>query len=404
MTKRYDFPGLFLSGLSALCVLAACSSSPSGTGTGDQGNSTGGDGFGSGGFPAGSGGFPAGSGGFPTSSGGFPTGSGGFPTSSGGFPTSSGGFPTGTGGDTTSTGGGETGTGGSETGTGGTTGSTGGTTGSTGGTTGSTGGTTSGGPTAGPCLTDASEGTIIGDSYVTGFGTPALQGELAALDATIGMFSNYAVAGVSMATGGLNTNEDVPLQFTAAIAAHPTIKFSIMDGGGNDILLCDTTAYPGCNTVCSQTGSSKNATCQAIVSKAFATAKTLMQSAADAGVKDVVYFFYPHIPSKGGGGGGYSEILDYSEPQAKTLCDSAYANTGNKLSCHFVDTAAPFKAAFATATYPDGADPAQFEITGIHPLKAGVDIIAQQIYNSMKTNCVGLTAADAKTAGCTCTQ
>ena len=387
MRRRIEATGLVCGALSALFILAACSSSPSGTGTGDQGNSTGGDGFGSGGFATGSGGSP--------------TSSGGFPTSSGGFPTSSGGFPTGSGGDTTSTGGSETGTGGGETGTGGTTGSTGGTTGSTGGTTG--GGTGGGGgstltpPTAGPCLTDgASQGTIIGDSYVTGFATPALQPELAKLDATIGMFSNYAVAGVSMASGGINAAEDVPIQFNTAIMAHPDIKFSIMDGGGNDILVCDAGANPNCASVCSSPGSSTNAMCTGIVAKAVAAAKTLMQTAATAGVKDTVYFFYPHIPDKNG---GYSEILDYSEPLAKASCDGAFAATGGKLNCHFVDLVQPFKAAFGDA------NPADFSaLDGVHPAQAGVTLMAQTIYAKMKADCVGFTAADAMTAGCTCTK
>ena len=153
-----------------------------------------------------------------------------------------------------------------------------------------------------------------------------------------------------------------------------------MDGGGNDILICNNTMYPNCNALCDKAGSSTTKVCTDIVAAAFVVAKKMMSDAANAGVKDIVYFFYPHIPDAGG---GFKEILDYSAPLAKALCDQAFTNTNGKLTCHFVDP----RAAFAAA----GGDmnPANFSpIDGIHPSQAGQNIMAGLIADKMKADCL----------------
>ncbi|HVW29408.1 MAG TPA: SGNH/GDSL hydrolase family protein [Polyangiaceae bacterium] len=279
---------------------------------------------------------------------------------------------------------------------GGTSGDTGGTT-STGGASGSTGMGGSAGGTAimegtPPCISSASEVAIIGDSYVTGAASPALQPALGMLDATANSFRNYAVPGTSLATGGITGL--IPPQLTTALMQ--TTKAIIMDGGGNDILICDAAMFPGCATTCTSKGSAMNMQCQTIVQKATDEAKALMIQDSMSGVHDVIYFFYPHIPDAGPGGAGFTEILDYSEPLAKQLCDSASSLTSGKTFCHFVDLVQPFMAA--------GGDknPANFAADGIHPSQAGQNIIAKEIFNVMKTNCIGMTAADAMKNGCTC--
>jgi phospholipase/lecithinase/hemolysin len=201
---------------------------------------------------------------------------------------------------------------------------------------------------------------------------------LGALDSTANQFRNYAVAGTSLATGGFGT---IPPQFEQAVTANPVIKLSIMDGGGNDILLCDTSKFPACDTSCSTSGSSTKKVCTDIVNGAATVAEQLMTKMANAGVKDIIYFFYPRLPAKGG---GYKEILDYAEPLAKQTCDNTAAMTGGKLTCHFVDLVQPFQAA--------GGDmnPANFSfLDGVHPSQAGQDIVAQQIWDTMKKDCLG---------------
>ncbi|HEX4340682.1 MAG TPA: SGNH/GDSL hydrolase family protein [Polyangiaceae bacterium] len=391
MIERIEARGFLICGLSSLLALAACSSGSDGSATGAGGAagngmvgpSAGGAATSGGGVPAmGAGGTAQGTGNTSTTStGGTPQGAGGAPTTgSGGTTTSTGGVPTTSDGGATSTGGAS---------------STGGAT-STGGAS-STGGAGGAVATGGPCLTDlTTEAAIIGDSYITGFLTPALQPSLAMLDPSLTNTPNYGVAGVSLANGGLNANEDVPIQFATAIKAHSNLKFTIMDGGGNDILVCDGTKFPGCATNCAKAGSSTNAVCQSIVQQSIDAASKLLQTAATAGVQNTVYFFYPHTPDMMG---GFNEILDYAEPKAKAACDGAYAASGNKLSCFFVDLVAPFKAAFGDA------NPADFETAlGVHPTQPGVTLMAQQIFDTMKAHCVGFTASDAMKYGCTCTK
>jgi len=237
-------------------------------------------------------------------------------------------------------------------------------------------------PSKPPCLAAPSDAVMIGDSYITGFLSPALQPALGALDPTASNFRNYAVAGTSMASGGGGT---IPPQLDMALAANATIKFMILDGGGNDILLCDQNKYPGCNSLCSMAGSSTQKICTDIVAAAVAASGQLMTKAADAGVKDVIYFFYPHIPANNG---GFKEILDYSKPRAQQQCESSAATTGGKLTCHFIDLVAPFQAA--------GGDmnPANFSaLDGVHPSQAGQNIIANQIWSMTQSACLGQTAS-----------
>ncbi len=231
------------------------------------------------------------------------------------------------------------------------------------------------------CLSNPSDAIILGDSYVTGFLSAALQPALGDLYPTANLFRNYAVAGTSMASGGLGT---VPPQLDRAISANPTIKLTIMTGGGNDILICDSSRYPDCASICDTAGSATNKICTDIVSGAIAASDQLMARAADAGVKDVIYFFYPHITANDG---GYREILDYAGPLARKQCEGTRAKTGGKLTCHFIDLVQPFAAA--------GGDmnPANFSFDGIHPSQDGQNIIAWQIWTTMQDRCLGQPAA-----------
>lgn len=230
-----------------------------------------------------------------------------------------------------------------------------------------------------PCVTDgANQVAIIGDSYVTGALSPALQPALVTLAPGASSFANYAVAGVSLASGGIAAF--IPTQLTPALAKPVTLM--IMDGGFNDILICDGAKYPNCNIICSTAGASAAPVCQNIVQAAVDAAKGVLATAANAGVKDVVYFFVPHLPAIGGGGAGFDEILDYAEAKLKAACDAAATTTG-KLNCHFVSTVNVFKAA--------GGDKnaANFVSDGIHPSAAGQAIVAAQIWNEMNADCLG---------------
>jgi len=169
---------------------------------------------------------------------------------------------------------------------------------------------------------------------------------------------------------------------TTATNADPDVVLTIMDGGGNDILICDGIKFPNCGSLCNRPGSTLQKVCTDIVATAIDAGSRLLDSAAAAGVKDAVYFFYPHVPSNGG---GYREILDYAETRAKAFCDGAATRTGGRLTCHFVSLVQ----AFANA----GGDMnlANFAADGIHPSQAGQDIIARQIQSAMVASCLGST-------------
>lgn len=241
-------------------------------------------------------------------------------------------------------------------------------------------------PVMPPCIDNpAGQAAIVGDSYVTGALSPALQPALAALHPPIGNYPNYAVPGTSLATGGILGL--IPPQFDQAIAGATDLRLLIMDGGGNDILICDQAQFPGCATACNSPGSSTTQVCIDIVDTALGVARSEIGDLSAAGVKDIIYFFYPHIPSAGG---GYSEILDYAEPLVRALCDDVVNVTNGATRCHFVSTIGPFAAA--------GGDinPANFVGDGIHPSAAGQDIIAAEIWSTMQDNCLGMPAS----AGC----
>jgi lysophospholipase L1-like esterase len=228
---------------------------------------------------------------------------------------------------------------------------------------------------------------LIGDSYIVGIaGSPALQPALAMRVKDAASYPNYAGAGCSLATGGLclGSYGDVPAQLSAARAAQPNLELIVMDGGANDILVCDSARFPGCADTCNSPGSSQVQNCKEIVRLAQEAAGKLMKDAASAGVKDIIYFFVPHVP---GNNGGYVEITDYSEAPAKQQCDGMLATTGGKLACHFVDLTQPF------AAVGGERNPANFWSDGLHPSSAGQSIIATQIANTMKAECLGQPAS-----------
>jgi lysophospholipase L1-like esterase len=228
-----------------------------------------------------------------------------------------------------------------------------------------------------PCVTASTQGAYIGDSYITGALSPALQPTLDPILQANGAQSGYinkAVPGYAMGSGGIGL---IPPEFDQALLASTDIRLVILDGGGNDILL-PAVGSPDCKDM---VGSSMNAGCQAIVATAFAAAKTLMMHMAASGVRDVIYFFYPHIPpSTGLSGSNPNEMLDYAYPLASSLCAAAFSDTNGQLTCHFIDLRQPFASMGGYSNIgPDD----------VHPTQSGQTIIATQIWDTMKSACLG---------------
>jgi hypothetical protein len=111
-----------------------------------------------------------------------------------------------------------------------------------------------------------------------------------------------------------------------------------------------------------------------------------MTQNANAGVSDVIYFFYPHLPPDAPGtlaGPNSNEIQDYALVRAKAACDGALGVTGGKLACHFIDMVPPFEGQQATLIAADH----------VHPTLAGQGVIAAQIKAVMDRECLGKPAS-----------
>jgi hypothetical protein len=319
-------------------------------------------------------------------SGGSGTGAAGGRIGSGGTGTGGAGGTIGSGGSGTGGTGGTIGSGGS--GTGGTIGSGGSGTGGTGGTIGS-GGTSSGGsvgtggstadagPPRPPCLTSGNQVVLIGDSYINWVSHTFP----ADLNAAAGQtFRMYAVGGYSMGSGGIGL---IPPEFDTALAADPNITTVVLSGGGNDVLIPAASYANGAQ--CKNSLTSPTITdCQTIVQVAIDAAGKLADHMAASGVKDIVYFFYPHVPEGTLVGGLHpNAILDYALPKVKAFCDGVNARTSGKLTCHFVDMVPVF------AAHPLD----WFAFTDIHPNTLGSAAMAKAVWDTMKTACIAQPAS-----------
>jgi hypothetical protein len=108
--------------------------------------------------------------------------------------------------------------------------------------------------------------------------------------------------------------------------------------------------------------------------------------AADSGVKDVVYFFYPHVPEGTLVGGDHpNAMLDYSLPKVEQLCKDAESMTDGRLRCHFVNTVPLFE-----------GHPELFADSDIHENPDGSKVIADAVWKTMKDACI----AQHESSGC----
>jgi lysophospholipase L1-like esterase len=230
-----------------------------------------------------------------------------------------------------------------------------------------------------PCADADNDVAMLGDSYVNWI-THDFPGDMRAKAGK--QWSLYAVGATSMATGGVGR---IPDQLPMALADNPELKAIVMTGGGNDILVADTVMFPEATQCTSVPTSPMIEDCQKIVQTAVDRAIELMDETADAGVKDVVYFFYPHIP--GGGlisGPSPNEILDYALPKAKEACDSALERTEGRMRCTFVDMVPEFegKAGLFADDFSEAGD-------GVHPNFEGSKVMADAIWRVMQDKCIG---------------
>jgi len=224
-----------------------------------------------------------------------------------------------------------------------------------------------------PCIDDPQQAAIIGDSYIN-WVSHSLPADLTA---RIGhAFPMHAIGGASMASGGVAGF--IPDQYDNAKAQQPDLRFVIMTGGGNDLLVPDGN-MTGASECKNSLDSPSMPICQQVIDLALDEARTLLMRAAQDGVRDVVYFFYPRIPEGTIVGGTHpNTILDHALPQARAFCDNAVNDTHGALRCHFVDMTPVF-----------GGDTSLFAPTDIHPNLAGSAKMADAIWDTMTEACIG---------------
>jgi hypothetical protein len=250
---------------------------------------------------------------------------------------------------------------------------------------------------------------LLGDSYLdpvwanTALDIYADAQDAGALAANT-TYRHYYIGGASIGWGNPDTQFYIPYQYDPMAknnwteqndlwemedaAAPGGIKVVILDGGGNDVLIgntsCETTAPPG------------NTSCATTVQNAIDKAQSTMQEMVSDGVESIVYFFYPHLDTDGGGilltpAPAVNETLDYAYPLAEHVCcGTSFTSTssnyyctgqpvpGSSTKCVFVDTRPAFEGHIADYIKSDN----------VHPTPAGAQVIANLVWNAMKANCI----------------
>jgi lysophospholipase L1-like esterase len=221
-----------------------------------------------------------------------------------------------------------------------------------------------------PCLKKASQVVFIGDSYIEyAVAHQSLnvlieklavaEGKLTASD----HYRTYAAPGTALAAPNLLGM--IPPQWDQAVAEDPDIKFVIMDGGGNDVLID--------NMQCLAAGSDKDPGCQMVVAETLRVGSELINKMKAGGVTDGIYFFYPHVPTGG------DDINDYSLAMLKS---TAMSLTTPAFRTYVVDTIPIFEG------HEDW-----FSSDGIHANDTGEQKIADEIWKLMKDNCIAQPAS-----------
>lgn len=239
------------------------------------------------------------------------------------------------------------------------------------------------GSTTGPPCVSPSQVVYIGDSYLN-WQTHTFQADFEALAGA--HFRMYAEGGASLASGGIRGDHYIPDQFEDAVAEDPDILVVIMDGGGDDLLIPDS-SVPGAEDCKNEANADELAVCQDIVQQGIDRAIAGMSRMVEVGVEDVLYFFYPHLPEGQSAdslaGTNPNVMLDYALPKVEETCDSASMRTDGQLTCHFVDLVPVF----------DG-HPEYFASDGVHPNSDGSAAIAQAIWTKMTDDCIGQPATN----------
>jgi lysophospholipase L1-like esterase len=216
---------------------------------------------------------------------------------------------------------------------------------------------------------------MLGDSYLdpgwsdTSLDFYAFAQQAGALGANE-TYRHYYLGGASL-VGGMG-QFNIPYQYEQmAMIDDPDIEAIIMDGGGNDVLISDRS--------CLTQAPPQNQTCVKTVDDAIAKAKEELGKMGANGVKNVLYFFYPHLDSTKsdgllvGGATAVNETLDYAYPLVRAACEGSVAP-----KCFFVDTRPAF----------EGHTDEYIKSDRVHPSPAGAAVLAGLLWAAMAEHCI----------------
>jgi hypothetical protein len=152
-------------------------------------------------------------------------------------------------------------------------------------------------------------------------------------------YVDNSVSGTTLA------NNQIPSQYDKAVSSSGTIKYVLMDGGGNDCLI-------------NNNGDA-----------ALTAATTLFKNMADHNTEKIVYFFYPD--PIGSNFASLKSCLDKLRPSMKALCDGLTAP-----KCYWLDLRDTWNGH------------AEYTSDGIHPTAEGAKATGDVIWKTMVQNCV----------------
>lgn len=214
----------------------------------------------------------------------------------------------------------------------------------------------------------ASEVVMIGDSYYHITEIPQNLWQHARSAGLLGegeTYRYYYMSGAMMAKSSLIA--PIPTQYDQARTEDPAIRYVIMNGGGNDVLVGDRS--------CLTQAPPQNAGCAKTIADAVGAARTLFQKMAADGVEKVIYSFYPHMPKFGlfqGDAPAINDTLDYGEAEARKACEENVSPP-----CVFVSTVAAFEG------HEDYLNPLD-----VHASPAGSKVAGQLIWDAMVQHCI----------------
>jgi hypothetical protein len=232
---------------------------------------------------------------------------------------------------------------------------------------------------------------MLGDSYMDpSFGNV---GSLVMTAAGNAMYRHYYEGGAAMNAGSGQLN--IPYQFETSalmdttVASPKDVQVVIMDGIGNDVLVDQRS----CLTDATAAALQADTACTTTIQSAVARMTRLWQEMATDGVKHIVYYFYPHLDTAGGGllptpAPGVNLALDDIRPLAEqACCGASFTSTATNYTCRGKTPGADCVMIDATPAF-SGHLSDYISSDKFNPSPAGATVIANLVWNAMVADCI----------------